>query len=707
MIRKNFFILFILSVLLTTSVFSLTFVPPKIVHPAQEDQNFNLIVDRLEKEMAKAKAEGKETEPVRIEVVLYEPYTQEDLATFEKLGGKIIHTFEYVSYGYAGTIPYNKIEELKKLLNENGKLCIISDDPKGGAFLDYSAQLVRARNAYVWGAGYEGESTTTIAVLDTGIDDSHTDFFGRVSAGWTDTTSDAYATARDYNGHGSHCSGIALGSVAALGSGSITSITVTDTGFMHPTGGYGWITMNEVKSTGTSAITINLQWSWGTCWLNCEDPSWTWLGGGGSASSPYSRSYDAIVTGTFKPYIGNSSGAANAPYSCLITHNYSDVSDSYNLFRGIAPGCKLLGVKVLLNNGSGNSTDWGEGLDWCVTNRATYNIRVINMSLGLFTGSTDSTLDTKVNTAVSNGIVVCCAAGNDYPTYTIPSPGNAAKAITVGAINDKAAMTNYSSNGFGGQNKPDVVAPGGSNVANTLITSVETNDGDAQNNLTDRQSNDYTNMKGTSMATPMVAGLAGLVIDAKGSWGYTESEVLSVKNVILMTATETNIIGEYNWNGGSTPTVLSGNDPTLDRGARDLREGFGKVNADAAVEAVVYNLPLYTGSIPRTIGSGVTDRKAMAVSVSMTNGVQYDIDLQNIGGTPLDCDLYLYSGTPDANGNPVILASATNSGTADEQIIYTAASTGTNYLVGKYVTVSGSGSYSFGYATSVSDWVLY
>ena len=77
MVKKHLFILIVSSILLNLSIFSSTFVPPEIVHPAQEDQNFNLIVDRLKKEMAKAKTEGKEAEPVRIEVVLYEPYTQE------------------------------------------------------------------------------------------------------------------------------------------------------------------------------------------------------------------------------------------------------------------------------------------------------------------------------------------------------------------------------------------------------------------------------------------------------------------------------------------------------------------------------------------------------------------------------------------------------------------------------------------------------
>ncbi len=708
--KTNCFVLFIILTFLCLILFSAPFVPPKIVHPAQEDQDFNLIVDRLEKAIDKAKAEGKESDLVRIEVVLYEPYNQGDLQNFEKFGGKIIHTFEYVSYGFAGTVPFNKINELKKLLSENGRLCVISDDPKGKAHLDFSAQHLRARTSEVWGAGYTGNSSTTVAVLDTGIDDAHTDFSGRVSAGWTDTSSDGYASKVDYNGHGSHVSGIILGSGASLGSGAVSNLTVTKSGFLPSSDGYGFFTMNEVKNTGAgNELDINLAWSGvGTTQVSARDTTWSWMGYNDSGTSPNTISYASeTVTGVYKPFLGNSSGAGSEAYSALITHKYSSVGDGYNLFRGIAPSCTLLGVKVLIDDGSGWSTDWGDGLDWCVTNRDTYGIRVINMSLGLDNGVTNSTMDNKVNNAVSNGIVVVCSAGNDYSTYTIPSPGNAAKAITVGSINDEGAMTNYSSNGFGGQNKPDVVAPGGSMVAGTLITSVETNDGDAQNNLTDRQSNDYTNMHGTSMASPMVAGLAGLVIDAIGSWTSTEAEALSVKNIILMTASETNKVGEYNWNGGAAPTTLSGNNPTLNRGARDSVEGFGRANADAAIEAVTVVHAIDTCLMPVTLGDAQTNRKATACYTNLTSGQQYDITFQCLSGS-LDCDLYVYHSTPDANGNPVILASATNASTGtNESISYTATYTGVHYLVGKYVSGSGTGSHGFCIGTSVSDWVLY
>ncbi len=690
-------------------------VPPRITHPDKEDTDHNLIYDTLENTIEKMVMEQKGDELVRIEVVLYTPYTEDDLEMFRSLGGNVIHTFEAVSYGFSGTIPVQQIRTLAVELNVKERLCVIADDPKGSGHLDYSARHTRTRNSDVWGAGYNGNSNTTIAILDTGIDDSHTDFSGRVSSGWTDTTYHGYSNKLDYHGHGTHVAGIALGSGGSYGTGSSGMYVVVNHAGYLPSAGTGYFDFVEVKNTGSNALSVHLYWNGsGTTQVSSRNPSWSWMSYQNSSSSPNSLYYSSITTtGVYKPFFGNSSGASGA-YCGLTVHSYNPVGDGYNLFCGMAPGCTLLGVKVLKDDSSGNSTDWGEGLDWCVTNRDTYNIRVINMSMGLFNGDTNSTLDSKVNIAVANGIVVVCSAGNDYPTNTIPSPGNAAKAITVGAINDEGAMTNYSSNGFSGQNKPDVVAPGGSRVAGTLVTSVETNDGDAYNNQSDHTSNNYMNMWGTSMAAPMVSGLAALLIDGQeqggDSWNSTQAEVLRIKNIILMTATETNKNGEYKWNGGNTPNTASGNNPSLNRGGRDLVEGFGKINADAASDAMTRSLAINSSSIQYTLGAGVLDRKAMAVNLNLSSGTAYDLKLVADSGS-LDCDLYLYSGTPDSNGNPVIVTSQTNASTGtNEQIIdYTPSSSGTYYLVGKYVTGSGSGIYHFevGEHTLVKDWLLF
>ncbi len=73
--------------------------------------------------------------------------------------------------------------------------------------LDVSAPKIEAPK--VWTAGFKGEGIK-IAIVDTGIDDTHPDFAGRIVA----SKSFVGASARDDNGHGSHVAGIAAGSGA-------------------------------------------------------------------------------------------------------------------------------------------------------------------------------------------------------------------------------------------------------------------------------------------------------------------------------------------------------------------------------------------------------------------------------------------------------------------------------------------------------------
>ena len=675
--------------------------PPLIQHPDSEDRDGNLIVDRIEASVAKLAFARAPDEKLRVEVVLYEPCREADLDTFRALGGKVFHTFEAVSHGFSGEIPAGAVADLAGALRRGGRLCVIADDPEGRGALDVSARQARARTPEVWGAGHVGSSNTTIAILDTGIDDSHVDFSGRIAAGWTDTTSEGYASAVDYHGHGSHVAGIAAGSGAHFDStwpGGYVSTTMS--GFLPPNNNSGWFDVVEVKKAAVNALQILLLWvGGGTGEINARDPSWAWMTWRQSSDGSVSYGYTTASAGIYRPYFGNVSGAGGKAYRAVVAVDYLPVGDGYSLFRGMAPGSKLLGVKVLKDDKSGFSTDWGEGLDWCVTNRDTYKIRVVNLSLGLDFGDTEASLDTKVENAVRNGIVVVCAAMNEFGKYTIPSPANAPKAIAVGAINDEGAMTNYSSNGTTGQGKPDVVACGGSAVAGTRITSVETNDGEAQGLIeNDSSDDDYANMQGTSMATPHVSGLAALLIDAqeKGGdpWSYTEAEVLGIKNIILMTATETNKTGELKWNDGNAPTEPSGNDPTLDRGGRDRVEGFGKINADAAVEAVTQALLLDESSDAITFGSDPLARKAAARNVSLTAGKSYDLMLDLVSGH-LDCDLYLYDSMPDSTGSPVILTKATSAapGTSEQIIKFPAPRSGTFYMVAKYVAGAETGDY--------------
>jgi len=88
---------------------------------------------------------------------------------------------------------------------------------------------------------------------------------------------------------------------------------------------------------------------------------------------------------------------------------------------------------------------------------------------------------------------------------------------------------------------------------------------------------------------PLVAGAAMLVAQAMGNWSFTEAQALKVKMLLLMTASETGVERE------ALP------DPDLSRGGKDRVEGFGRLNADAAVAAVRsrIRLPFRNNRLPQ------------------------------------------------------------------------------------------------------------
>ncbi|MDP3486845.1 MAG: S8 family serine peptidase, partial [Bacillota bacterium] len=189
---------------------------------------------------------------------------------------------------------------------------------------------------------------------------------------------------------------------------------------------------------------------------------------------------------------------------------------------GVAPGAALVGIKVLNSAGSGTATQIINGINWMINNRATFNIRIGNMSLGT-SGSSDGTdsISVAVNNAVDNGIIMVVAGGNSGPAlYTTGSPAAAAKAITVGALHapgDRGwALASFSSRGPTADNriKPDITAPG------TNINAP------AHNSTTG-----YVVMSGTSMAAPFAAGVIGLMLDA--NYSLTDS---GVKDILYASA---------------------------------------------------------------------------------------------------------------------------------------------------------------------------
>jgi len=88
-------------------------------------------------------------------------------------------------------------------------------------------------------------------------------------------------------------------------------------------------------------------------------------------------------------------------------------NDNYNLLRGVAAGCNWAGFKVFDNAGNSDSAVLGAALDRLATDAQSNNIVVANVSLSLAT--TDPVLRSKINQAVSAGVFIAVAAGNDGP----------------------------------------------------------------------------------------------------------------------------------------------------------------------------------------------------------------------------------------------------------------------------------------------------
>ena len=149
---------------------------------------------------------------------------------------------------------------------------------------------------------------------------------------------------------------------------------------------------------------------------------------------------------------------------------------------GVAPGAKIYALKALNFRGSGYLSDIIEALDWSIAN----NMQIVNMSLG--TTSNIQSLKDAIVRVKNAGIIQVAAAGNSGPrTNSVNYPAKYPEVIAVSATDINDSVPSWSSRGV----EVDLGAPG-VNVNSTYLN------------------NNYTNMSGTSMATPYVAGLAAI-----------------------------------------------------------------------------------------------------------------------------------------------------------------------------------------------------
>jgi serine protease AprX len=271
--------------------------------------------------------------------------------------------------------------------------------------------------------------------------------------------------------------------------------------------------------------------------------------------------YDTMLPITYVEGIPNTDWGSGHGTHCAGTIGGTGAR-SNGLYRGVAPGADLVGY------GSGAVLlilDAVGGLDYAATNQFSYDspIRVTSNSWGS-SGKFDPLNPVNIATyeLYKRGIVSVFAAGNDGPGEDTHNPyAQAPWVISVGASEKDAVLTSFSSRGKRGEsdtftmpdgrswsyfNEPTIVAPGVDIVSTRDTTGtlplLETQH-DAET-LDPAYLPFYTHMSGTSMATPHVAGIVALMLEAN-----PHLTPALVKDILERTAT--NMTGRTYWEAGA------------------------------------------------------------------------------------------------------------------------------------------------------------
>ncbi|WP_440005969.1 S8 family serine peptidase [Halomicrococcus sp. SG-WS-1] len=294
----------------------------------------------------------------------------------------------------------------------------------------------------------------------------------------------------------------------------------------------------------------------------------------------------------------------------------------------------LINGRALDENGSGSTSDIADAVEWAADQGAD----VINMSLG--GGGYTDTMKNAVSYAYDNGSLLVCAAGNDG-TSSVSYPAAYSECMAISAVDSSENLASFSNYG----SEIELCAPG----VDVLSTTTETR-------------GSYEKLSGTSMATPVTSGVAGLTL---AKWSLTNAELRShLKNT------------------------------AEDVGLSSDQQGSGQVDAYAAVTTD----PSSGG------GGGDGESTSTTVSDSLEGYWDYDdwtwaweysdpskVEVVLDGPSDADFDLYINTGTT-TNASPSNYDYASTSTNSQESITIDNPDDSTDMQI-DVDSYSGSGSY--------------
>ncbi|MEJ2293645.1 MAG: S8 family serine peptidase [Candidatus Lokiarchaeota archaeon] len=570
--------------------------------------------------------------------------------------------------GFAGIFPLENVSDYKsEFPNSN-----IEKDELLRVQMNYAAMQSQAVNSTWFSDGYKGDTNSSIAVLDSGINPDQAFLNGKIS-GWDNFINNDPIS--DDNGHGTFISSVIAGTGTRTYDSIVPSITNLYGNYSHLELFDEFIASKnyslKIASLNLTEINSLVKVNSICIFENDEiDKMWFQLYYNTTLvnstlhlipNTTKELQYKVLNRGIYDlvlKYHKKSEVVPNFSYNASISFFPEPAVSNFNHFTGIANETYILSYKIVNQSGLGYSSDLISALYHVIQNREIKHIVAVCLSIGTI-GEAYIGINRVIDEVVDNNILVVIAAGNygiegSDPLNKLAINKNC---IVVGSTNDIDQVSSYSSMGknVGGESvKPDIVAPGGSYLLGhrSIISA-------------DYKTNETTVLQGTSISTAIVSAAINILIEAKwGNWTTWNAQNLSkwaktLKAILLMTATETNLEREDN---PKTPVDESNYSPSSFNGLidslKDFHEGYGRLNIQAAVDALTRQIQVgsiinghLTSSSINPLGKHIFARK-----IRLNNDFQYQFNLSNVNQES-DFDMFLFSNSSNQYGEPILLES--------------------------------------------------